>query len=71
MEEYQDDGFIRHSNRSCKAYSLGQYDLKRKVSERTGKPDLVIEADQTDSRSYTPGQVEKQIETFFEMAKNK
>lgn len=71
MEEYQADGFIMHSNRSCKTYSLNQYDLKKRVSEKTGKPGLIIEADHTDSRSYAPSQVEKQIETFVEMTKIK
>jgi benzoyl-CoA reductase/2-hydroxyglutaryl-CoA dehydratase subunit BcrC/BadD/HgdB len=69
MEHYQADGFVMHSNRSCKTYSLGQYDIKKKVSEKTGKPGLIIEADHTDSRSYSPGQVEKQIEAFLEIVK--
>ena len=67
MNQYQADGFIMHSNRSCKTYSLGQYDIKKKVSELTGKPGLIIEADHTDSRSYAPQQAEKQIQTFLEM----
>ena len=71
MEQYQADGFIMHSNRSCKTYSLGQYDLKKKVSELTGKPGFIIEADHTDSRSYSPSQVEKQIEAFVEMARKR
>jgi benzoyl-CoA reductase/2-hydroxyglutaryl-CoA dehydratase subunit BcrC/BadD/HgdB len=69
MNQYQADGFIMHSNRSCKTYSLCQYDIKNKVSELTDKPGLIIEADHTDSRSYAPGQVEKQIEAFVEMAR--
>ena len=59
-----------HSNRSCKTYSLNQYDLKRRVSEITGKPGLIIEADHTDARSYAPQQVEKQMQTFLEMVRN-
>lgn len=71
MEQYEADGFIMHSNRSCKTYSLNQYDLKRRVSDITGKPGLIIEADHTDSRSYAPAQAEKQIEAFAEMTKKK
>ena len=67
MEEYGAHGFIMHSNRSCKPYSFGQYDLKREVTRLTGKPGLIIEADHTDSRSYAPQQVEKQIQIFLEM----
>ncbi len=60
-----------HSNRSCKTYSLGQYDIRKKVSDLTGKPDLIIEADHTDSRSYAPVQVEKPIKAFVEMVRQK
>jgi len=71
MEKYRADGFVMHSNRSCKPYSLGQYDLNREVSKATGKPGLIIEADHTDSGSYDPHQVEKQIHLFLEMIRSK
>jgi len=71
VEKYKAHGFIMHSNRSCKPYSLGQYDLKREVTKLTGKPGLVIEADHTDSRSYAPKQVEKQILMFLDIIKTK
>lgn len=71
IQRYEADGFLMHSNRSCKPYSLGQYDMRREVTRLTGKPGLIIEADHTDSRSYAPQQVEKQILMFLEMIKNK
>ena len=46
MEEYSLSGFIMHSNRSCKPYSIGMYRLQEEVSKLTGKPGVVIEADQ-------------------------
>ena len=66
MERYQADGLVMHSNRSCKPYSLGQYDLSRAVTERTGKPALIIEADMTDSRVYSEAQVRERVEAFIE-----
>jgi benzoyl-CoA reductase/2-hydroxyglutaryl-CoA dehydratase subunit BcrC/BadD/HgdB len=69
VTDYQADGFIMHSNRSCKTYSLGQYDLKKKVSEITGKPGLILEADHTDARCYSPQQAENLVQTFLEMVK--
>jgi len=45
--------------------------LKRAVSQATGKPGLIIEADHTDSRRYAPAQVEKQIQIFLEIIKGK
>jgi benzoyl-CoA reductase/2-hydroxyglutaryl-CoA dehydratase subunit BcrC/BadD/HgdB len=71
IERYGAHGFIMHSNRSCKPYSLGQLDLKREVTRLTGKPGLMIEADHTDSRSYAPKQVEKQIRIFLDIIKGK
>jgi benzoyl-CoA reductase/2-hydroxyglutaryl-CoA dehydratase subunit BcrC/BadD/HgdB len=71
VEMYGADGFIMHSNRSCKPYSLGQLDLKREVTRLTGKPGLLIEADHADSRSYAPKQVEKQIQIFLDIVKTK
>jgi len=71
IETYGADGFIMHSNRSCKPYSLGQLDLKREVTRLTGKPGLLIEADHTDSRSYAPKQVEKQIQIFLDIVRMK
>ena len=38
VQEYAVDGLVVHSARSCKPYSLGQYDLKRLFSERLGIP---------------------------------
>ena len=70
-ERYGAHGFIMHSNRSCKPYSLGQYDMRREVTRLTGRPGLIIEADHTDSRSYAPQQVEKQILMFLEIIKGK
>ncbi len=60
------DGMIMHSNRSCKPYSLGQYDLAKEFTRRTGKPTLVIEADHTDSRWYNRAEVETRIRDFVE-----
>ncbi len=71
VEGYAADGFIMHSNRSCKTYSIGQYDIKREVTKATGKPGLIIEADHTDARSYAPKQVEKQIQVFLEIIRGK
>jgi bcr-type benzoyl-CoA reductase subunit B len=66
MRRYNADGLVMHSNRSCKPYSLGQYDLAREVTEKTGKPVLIIEADMTDSRVYSEAQVRERVEAFIE-----
>ncbi len=60
-------GMIMHSNRSCKPYSLGQYDLARMFTKETGLPALIIEADHTDSRVYDRGGVETRIHHFLDL----
>ncbi len=67
MDDFSVDGFIMHSNRSCKPYSLGQYDMKRLVTKKTGKPGLIIEADMTDSRIFFDAQTKTKIAAFIEM----
>jgi benzoyl-CoA reductase/2-hydroxyglutaryl-CoA dehydratase subunit BcrC/BadD/HgdB len=66
VERFQVDGIVFHSNRSCKPYSLGQYDLRRIVSERTGKPGLIIEADMCDTRAYAEEPLKTRIQAFME-----
>ena len=66
IKEYQVDGLVKHSARSCKPYSVGQYDIKRLLMERSGIPSVVIEADITDSRAYSEEQAMTRLEAFFE-----
>ena len=68
-EKYDVDGVVMHSNRSCKPYSFGQYDIQRIVAEKTGIPTLMIEADMVDERNFSEGQVETRIEAFIEVLK--
>jgi benzoyl-CoA reductase/2-hydroxyglutaryl-CoA dehydratase subunit BcrC/BadD/HgdB len=70
MEElirtFRVDGLVIHSARSCKPYSVGQYDLKRLLMERLKVPSVVIEADIADERAYAEEQAQTRLEAFFE-----
>jgi benzoyl-CoA reductase/2-hydroxyglutaryl-CoA dehydratase subunit BcrC/BadD/HgdB len=66
MEEFAATGFIMHSNRSCKPYSVGMYRLREEVAKLTGKPGVVIEADQNDPRAFAESQVEARLDAFVE-----
>ena len=68
---YDVDGFVMHSNRSCKPYSFGQLDIQRMVLEKAGIPVLMIEADMTDPRSFSLSQVETRIDAFMEIIKGR
>jgi benzoyl-CoA reductase/2-hydroxyglutaryl-CoA dehydratase subunit BcrC/BadD/HgdB len=60
-----------HSNRSCKPYSLGQYDIQKIIQQKRGIPTLLIEADMVDERSFSESQIETRIDAFMEVLKNK
>jgi bcr-type benzoyl-CoA reductase subunit B len=70
-EKYGVDGIIMHSNRSCKPYSFGQYDIQRIVREKKGVPTLMIEADMVDARSFSESQIENRIDAFIEILKER
>jgi benzoyl-CoA reductase/2-hydroxyglutaryl-CoA dehydratase subunit BcrC/BadD/HgdB len=61
------DGIVLHSNRSCKPYSLGQYELLRQVSEQTGVPGLILEADMCDTRLYAEEPINNRIQAFLDV----
>ncbi|MDQ5987757.1 MAG: (R)-phenyllactyl-CoA dehydratase alpha subunit [Syntrophus sp. SKADARSKE-3] len=67
VDKYEVDGIVMHSNRSCKPYSLGQYDIQKIVERKRGIPSLMIEADMVDERSFSESQIETRIEAFIEM----
>jgi bcr-type benzoyl-CoA reductase subunit B len=66
IRDYRVDGLVILSLRSCKPYSVGQYDLRRLLAERLGVKTLVIEADMTDFRTYSEEQIQTRLEAFFE-----
>jgi len=68
-KKYDVDGIVMHSNRSCKPYSFGQYDIQRIVREKLGIPTLMIEADMVDERSFSESQIETRIDAFIEVLK--
>ncbi len=66
-KKYNADGLVIHSNRSCKPYSLGQYDIQKIVQEKMHIPTLMIEADMIDERIFAESQIETRIDAFIEM----
>ncbi len=70
-EKYSVDGLVMHSNRSCKPYSFGQYDIQRMVRERLDIPCLIIESHMIDERSFSEAQTETRIDAFMELVEEK
>jgi benzoyl-CoA reductase/2-hydroxyglutaryl-CoA dehydratase subunit BcrC/BadD/HgdB len=65
--KYQLDGFLYHSNRSCKYVSQDIPELRVAVTEQTGIPGVILEADHNDPRLYSIDTLENQIGSFLEL----
>jgi benzoyl-CoA reductase/2-hydroxyglutaryl-CoA dehydratase subunit BcrC/BadD/HgdB len=66
MKKYGIDGFVLFSNHSCKPNAFGLYDKRRLISEKTGLPGVIFEADMSDLRFFSEAQVLAKLEPFFE-----
>lgn len=71
IDRYSIDGFVMHSNRSCKPYSFGQMEIMKRVQREKGIPCLMIEADMVDARNFSTSQVETRIDAFMEIVKER
>lgn len=67
IKEYSVDGILQHSNRSCKPYCFGIYDLSRVIQESPySVPNLIFDGDQTDARNFSWAQFENRFQSFME-----
>ena len=67
IKKFKIDGVVFHSNRSCKRYSLAQYELKEMLLERMGIPSLLLEADHSDPSGYSESQTKLKVDAFLEL----
>jgi benzoyl-CoA reductase/2-hydroxyglutaryl-CoA dehydratase subunit BcrC/BadD/HgdB len=67
IKRYKIDGVVFHSNRSCKRWSLVQYELKEMLLERLGVPSLLLEADHSDPSGYSESQTKLKVDAFLEL----
>jgi benzoyl-CoA reductase/2-hydroxyglutaryl-CoA dehydratase subunit BcrC/BadD/HgdB len=67
IQDFQLDGVILHSDRSCKPYSIGQMDQRDQLIRKHEVPALLLEADHNDPRSFSEKQVENRLDAFVEM----
>jgi benzoyl-CoA reductase subunit B len=71
VEEYQADGLLINSIKSCNSFSAGQLLIMREVEKRTGKPAAFIETDLVDPRYFSPANVKNRLESYFQMIEQK
>jgi len=67
VEEYQADGLLINSIKSCNSFSAGQLLIMREVEKRTGKPGGFIETDLVDPRYFSASNVKNRLESYFQM----
>jgi benzoyl-CoA reductase/2-hydroxyglutaryl-CoA dehydratase subunit BcrC/BadD/HgdB len=67
MKHYHANGYIFHSNRSCKASAFGLYDIIKVLQETTGIPGLGLEADMGDPRFFSEEQFKMRLEAYLEL----
>jgi len=71
MNDYQADGLLINSIKSCNSFSAGQLLIMREVEKRTGKPAAFIETDLVDPRYFSAANVKNRLESYFQMVEQK
>mgnify|MGYP002713329782 FL=1 len=71
VEEYQADGLLINSIKSCNSFSAGQLLMLREVEKRTGKPGGFVESDLVDPRYFSPANIKNRLESYFQMIDQK
>jgi benzoyl-CoA reductase subunit B len=71
VNEYQADGLLINSIKSCNSFAAGQLMMMKEVQKRTGKPGAFIETDLVDPRYFSPANVKNRLESYFQMIDQK
>jgi bcr-type benzoyl-CoA reductase subunit B len=66
FRRYQLNGAIMFLNRSCKALTFGELELRDILTKKTGIPALVFESDMGDPRFYSETQVKTRLQAYLE-----
>ena len=71
INEYQADGLLINSIKSCNSFSAGQLLMMREVEKQTGKPAAFVETDIVDPRYFSAANVKNRLESYFQMIDQK
>ena len=67
IRDYQADGFLINSVKSCNSFSAGQLLVLRELESRTGVPGAFIESDLVDPRYFGKANIENRIQSYLQM----
>ncbi len=70
-EEYEADGIVIHSVKSCRSFSVGQADMREQFIRNWNIPTLLLESDLADPRYFQAAQLRNRIDAFFESLEHK
>ena len=71
LREYDADGLLINSVKSCNSFSAGQLAMLREIEARTGKPGGFIESDLVDPRYFSAANIRNRLESYFQMLEQK
>jgi benzoyl-CoA reductase subunit B len=71
IAEYEADGFLINSVKSCNSFSAGQLHILREVEARSGRPGGFIESDLVDPRYFSAANIKNRLESYFQMLEQK
>ena len=67
IKDYEVDGLVMFSNRSCRPQSIGQTEVVDMVREKNDIPILIFEGDQADAEGFNWEDAKNKIEGFMEV----
>jgi benzoyl-CoA reductase subunit B len=67
IKEYEADGLLINSIKSCNSFSAGQLLMMREVEKRTGKPAAFVESDLVDPRYFSAANIKNRLESYLQM----
>ena len=67
IRDYDADGFLMSSVKSCNSFSAGQLLLLRELEKRTGVPGGFIESDLVDPRYFGKANIENRVQSYLQM----
>ena len=71
VQDFEADGFLINSVKSCNSFSAGQLMMLREVEDRTGCPGGFIESDLVDPRYFSAANIKNRLESYFQMIEQK
>jgi benzoyl-CoA reductase subunit B len=67
IRDFEADGFLINSIKSCNSFSSGQLLILRELEKRTGRAGGFIESDLVDPRYFSPANIKNRLESYFQM----